>query len=128
MEFFAEVKCPSMNVKQLHKMLTINNLPDLCSAINTIIRDDISRGSIYCLWGEFAINREELVDGIRFSLPNCPNALAWSVTLEKSTDSLIIHCTINKKEHEQDFIDSIEDFILAWKVGLNDYVSGSPAV
>jgi hypothetical protein len=122
MEFFEEIKCSLMNVKQLHKVLSINNLPNLCSSISTIIRDDLSEGSIYCLWGEFDINREELRDGIRFSLPNCPNALAWSITLEKSINSLIIHCAINKKDHNQDFIESIEDFISAWKVGLSQYI------
>lgn len=120
MEFFEEIKCVSTNVKQLHEMLSINNLPKLCSSINTVIRDDISKGSIYCLWGEFDINREELNHGIRFSLPNCPNALAWSITMEKSLEALIIHCTINKKEHDQDFIESINDFILDWKLGLSN--------
>lgn len=118
MEFFAEIKGVSTDVEQLHKMLSIKNLSILCSSIDTVIRDDISEGSIYCLWGEFDINREELKKGIRFSLPHCPNALAWSITLEESLDALIIHCTINKKEHEQDFTESIEDFILSWKVGL----------
>lgn len=118
MEFFAEIKGVSTNVKQLHKILSIKDLSTLCSSIDTVIRDNISEGSIYCLWGEFDINREELKNGIRFSLPYCPNALAWSITLETSLDALIIHCTINKQEHDQDFIESIEDFILAWKVGL----------
>ena len=120
MEFFEEIKHVSINVKQLNKILSISDLPVLCSLINTVIRDDISQGSIYCLWGEFDINREELNYGIRFSLPNCPNALAWSITVEKSIETLIIHCTINKKKHDQDFIESIEEFILAWKIGLSN--------
>ena len=120
MEFFEEIKCESINVKQLHEMLSINDLPTLCSSINTVIRDDISEGSIYCLWGEFDINREELKHGIRFSLPNCPNALTWSITMEKNLGSLMIHCTINKKEPDQDIIESINDFILDWKFGLSN--------
>lgn len=120
MEFFEEIKGVSTDVKQLHEMLSINDLPTLCSSINTVIRNDISGGSIYCLWGEFDINREELKHGIRFSLPNCPNALTWSITMDKNRESLIIHCTINKKEHDQDFIESIKDFILDWKLGLSN--------
>jgi hypothetical protein len=118
MEFFEEIKGVSINVQKLNTMLSIKNLPILCSSINTVIKDDINKGSIYCLWGEFDINREELNYGVRFSLPNCPNALAWSITVEKSNNTLIIHCTINKKEHNHDFIESIEEFLLAWKIGL----------
>ena len=35
---------------------------------------------------------------------------------------LTIHCTINKKEHDQDFTDSIKEFTSDWKIGLNSSI------
>jgi len=56
-------------------------------------------------------------------MPGCPNALAWTITREEG-GSLVIHCTIDKRDHDQDFIDSIKDFVLDWKTGLNQALVG----
>ena len=40
-----------------------------------------------------------------------------SITME-SDHSITIHCTINKNEHDPDFIRSIEEFVYDWKEGL----------
>ena len=116
MEFFEETNQTNIDVLNLQKLLTIKNLPNLCKSITKVISDNKVNGSIYCLWGEFKINREQLKDGIRFSMPDCPNALAWTIT--KDDGKLIIHCTINKKQHDPDFIDSIKEFVDDWKIGL----------
>ena len=124
MEFFEETNQTYVDVPELQKLLAINNLPKLCESITNVIFDNKVNGSIYCLWGEFEINREELKDGIRFSMPKCPNALAWTITTNRN-GTLTIHCTINKKEHDQDFIDSIEEFVSDWKIGLNGVIGRS---
>lgn len=56
-------------------------------------------------------------------MPNCPNTLAWTITKERvgEGDKMLIHCTINKSEHEPDFIQSIEQFVNDWKIGLENY-------
>ncbi|MDX2506942.1 MAG: hypothetical protein QNL62_21050 [Gammaproteobacteria bacterium] len=118
MEFFKEVKIHKINTKHLKKLLTIKTLPELCQSIDTVILDNHNNGQIYCLWGEFSINREELKDGVRFSLPNCPNALAWTITLDADIDTILIHCTINKRVHDKDFVESIEQFIIDWSHGI----------
>ena len=117
MEFFAAVKCAS-DPAALKKQLTIARLPELCASVMTVISDEQIHGTIYCLWGQFKINREELKYGIRFSLPDCPNTLAWSVTFDPATENIIIHLTINKKKHDADFIESIEQFINDWSEGI----------
>lgn len=122
MEFFTEISNYPINVDELKHHLVIKNLPVLCSSITSVLKDDISAGVIYCIWGEFAIHREELQYGVRFSLPSCPNALAWTVTTEGNS-SLMIHCTINKRVQETDFIDSINDFIADWVSGLEQLIS-----
>ena len=62
-----------------------------------------------CIWGNFKINKEIIKNGVIFTLPICPNALAWTITKERigGSDKILIHCTINKPEHEPDFIQSI---------------------
>ena len=116
MEFFAEIKNKNIDKKSLKKKLSIAQLPALCHSIDKVIRDDINNGEIYCIWGDFTINREELNDGVRFSLPNCPNALAWTITCDEERDEILIHCTIAKKQHDADFVESIEQFVADWQI------------
>ncbi len=116
MEFFEEISAPGQDLAALQKQLRIRNLPDLCHSISTILVDNQSSGRIYCLWGEFDVNRENIKHGVRFSLPGCPNALAWTIT---SANNLItVHCTINRKTHDEDFIASIYIFMADWVSGL----------
>ena len=127
MEFFREIKSsPPLDVINLKKLITIKNLPELCSSINSVIKDNISEGVIYCVWGEFRIHREELKYGIRFSMPECPNALAWTITSEQSGQAIVIHCTINKMTHDEDFIQSLKEFVAAWETGISQHIRATP--
>lgn len=118
MEFFEHVENSKLDKERLKQLLSIERLPALCASINSVISDEGETGVIYCLWGEFGINREELEYGVRFSLPKCPNALAWSITTDEDYNHIIIHCTINRKEQEQDLIDSILQFVGDWSKGI----------
>ncbi len=118
MEFFSEagVCCDG---KRLQQDLTIASLPRFCSEIGQVLRDGEHEGEIYCLWGSFRVRREPIRNGVRFTLPGCPNALAWTVTSEASSGSgVVIHCTINRRDHEADFLESIELFVEAWRQGI----------
>jgi len=119
LEFFAEVKNPGLDVNRLKQRLAIAHLPHLSKSIDTVISDDKEKGMIYCIWGEFEINREELKYGVRFTLPHCPNALACTITIDdQDAGNIVIHCSINKKQHDEDFIDSIHQFVSDWAEGL----------
>lgn len=118
MEFFEQVKNSRLDKEQLKQLLSIARLPELCASIDSVISDEGETGVIYCLWGEFAINREKLEYGVRFSLPKCPKALAWSITTDEENNHITIHCTINRKEQEQDLIDSILEFVEDWSKGI----------
>ena len=83
---------------------------------SSLILDNKINGIIYCVWGEFKINREELDYGVRFTLPHCPNSLAWTITYDEENSEITIHCTINKKTHDAAFIESIEQFIADWEI------------
>jgi len=119
MEFFATTII-SASAEDLQRRLTISELPHWCASIETVLSDAKSSGEIYCVWGTFQTHREDLHHGVRFSLPGCPNALQWSVTTGHLPNPrhTVIHLTINRTEQDQDFIDSIQQFVDDWKTGL----------
>jgi hypothetical protein len=119
MEFFANATIPA-SAEDLQRRLTISALPRWCSSVDKVLRDAGLRGEIFCVWGSFLVHREHVNGGVRFSLPGCPNAFQWTVTTGQAPNPrhTVIHATINRTEHDQDFIDSILQFVAAWKAGL----------
>lgn len=119
MEFFATVIIPA-SAAELQRRLTIGELPRWCASIEKVLGDAGSSGEIYCVWGTFRTCREDLRNGVRFSLPGCPNALQWTVTTGHLPDPghTVVHLTINRSEQDQDFLDSIRQFVADWKAGL----------
>lgn len=117
MEFFATAH-RDWTADQLREAITGPRLAECCDSIDRVLEWDSERdtGKIYCLWGQFEVRRESIRDGVRFTLPGCPNALAWTVTAEP--EGMLVHCTINRREHDPDFIESIEMFVEEWRVGL----------
>lgn len=117
MEFYRHIN-KSITSGKLQSALTISDLPKYCASIYEVMHDDGDHGEINCVWGVFNVHREMIQDGVRFTLPGCPNAVAWTVTADKNTGEIVVHLTINKKQHDPDFIESIEEFVEGWKVGL----------
>ena len=125
MEFFASVPldCKEANLQQ---HLQIANLAQGCSLIERVLSAEGERGKIYCLWGQFEVHRETVRGGVRFSLPGCPNALAWTITREEPAQApeILIHCTINRQRHDPDFVASLQAFVEAWRDGLPALLRG----
>ncbi|MEE9355557.1 MAG: hypothetical protein V3U75_08205 [Methylococcaceae bacterium] len=119
MEFYQEVHSENIAVSSLQELLTVNSLETYCDSITEVSSINGDVGDIYCIWGAFTVQRVELKHGVRFSLLSCPHALAWSITLNTENNMLIIHCTIDKKESDQDFSESIEGFVNDWHNGLS---------
>ena len=119
MEFYAHLNKPH-SPAYLQQSLTIDGLPRFCASIDKVLESADDRGRIYCVWGEFSVHRENINGGVRFSLPSCPNAVAWTVTSGHAPEpqQTVVHFTINRPQHDQDFIDSIEVFVADWKQGL----------
>ncbi len=119
MEFFATARIGT-DASALKSQVTLESLPVFCASIDTVLEQAGDSGRIYCVWGEFAVNRETIRDGVRFTLPGCPNALAWTITasLSPEPDAVVIHCTINRRQHDPDFIETIEAFVDDWRQGL----------
>jgi len=118
MEFFQKVYSPNFDAKHLKNLLTLNSLPKLCASISEVAVHDDNNVDIYCVWGEFNVRREEIRYGVRFSLLNCPHALAWTITFNQENQNIIIHCTIDKTEQDSDFVESIHDFVEDWANGI----------
>ena len=120
MEFFQEVPSTDLDIIALKNLLTINNLTGLCASISSVTSSDDVAADIYCIWGSFSLRREEIRYGVRFSLLNCPHALAWTITFNNESQNIVIHCTIDKKEEDQDFVDSIYEFVADWSTGIRN--------
>ena len=48
------------------------------------------------------------------------NAFAWTATtgFPPAPDKVVIHCTINRREHDADFVSTIEQFTDDWRQAL----------
>ena len=118
MEFYAFADM-SANSAQLQEALTITRLTTFCASVDEVYADHGDSGDIYCLWGSFVVNREPIRDGVRFSLPGCPNALAWTVAINlEAPGQVVVHCTINRRKPDPDFAESIRQFVDDWTHGL----------
>jgi hypothetical protein len=120
MEFFSILPA-NPAPEALQKLITIKSLSQLCDSIMSVITAGEHSGEIYTIWGQFQVNRELIKHGVRFSLPSCPNGFAWTITQESNNrqgGEIVIHATINRSQHEADFIESIETFVSDWSQGL----------
>jgi len=72
------------------------------------------------LWGEFLISYDKIKGGIRFTLLDCPNGLAWTITtgFPPARDKIIIHATINRTQKPEEFIEEVDEFLDEWEAGL----------
>jgi hypothetical protein len=122
MEFFSTTIIPT-SAADLQRRLTISELPLWCASIEKVLRDEKTSGEIYSVWGVFETNRELLQNGVRFSLTSCPMAMQWTVTTGHQPNPLhtVIHCSINRTEQDPEFIDTLQQFVDDWKIGLETH-------
>jgi hypothetical protein len=120
MEFFAHARVSATGA-ELQERVAVPALPDLCASVDAVLEAaGADQGVIYCVWGQYRVHREAIAGGVRFTLPDCPNALAWTVTTDQPPDPgvVVVHCTIARTEHDPDFVESLEQFVTDWRQGL----------
>ena len=120
-EFFAIADIETK--PEILQELTVHKLNQYCADIDKVLHiENDNSADVYCVWGEFTVHRQVINGGVRFSLPDRPNASAWTITtgFEPEPKKVVIHGTINRTEHDADFIESIQLFIHSWKVGLEN--------
>ena len=123
MEFFSIVDV-STTEEAIQEKLTLENLEKFCESIFPMEDhpEVILTGG---MWGEFIVRRDAIMGGVRFSMLNCPNALAWSITYgyPPARDKIIIHLTINRERKQQEFLDEIHLFMEDLNKGLRSFMS-----
>ncbi len=118
MEFFKIVDVQTSE-KEIQEKLTLAKLEDYCESIFPL-----ESGNELCLiggmWGEFTLRRDQIMGGVRFSMLDCPNALAWTLTTgyPPARDKLVVHLTINREKKQDVFIEEIHQFLADIKKGL----------
>ena len=123
MEFFKVVDV-RITEETIQENLTLGNLEEFCESIFPL--DDNPE---VCLtggmWGEFTVRRDPIMGGIRFSMLNCPNALAWTITTgyPPAREKAVIHLTINRERKQEEFVEEIHQFLEDLQTGLQSYFS-----
>ena len=119
MEFFAIANI-NMDQEDIREKITLAALPEYCESFALV--DCLAKDScdVESIWGRFQVTRQEITGGLRFTMPTCPNCFTWTITsgLPPTPEKVVIHSTFNRREHEQWFIESMEEFVVQWKAGL----------
>ena len=118
MEFFKIVEITSSEA-ELWKSLSLQNIEQFCPCIFPLGKgDEICK--IGGIWGEFTLRRDEIMGGVRYSMLDCPNALAWTITTgyPPVREKVIIHLTINRERKAPEFLEEIRDFLEEMEEGL----------
>ena len=124
MEFYA-VASIEMSPMAIQRAIHVSKLAELCESIEKVLSHHGDRGEIYCIWGEFKVHRELIRQGVRFTLPGCPNAMQWTITAATDEPGCVrIHGTIDRPQHDPDFVDSLQQFVDDWKQGLESGKAG----
>lgn len=120
MEFFRIVDKAS-NEKEIREKINFNSISDIYPDIIVLggNKDEFQIGSF---WGEFTLRRDKIMGGLRFSMLDCPNAVAWTITAgyPPAPNNIVIHLTINRQEKPQEFVDEISELLDGWKKGIEN--------
>ena len=123
MEYFKIVDVESPE-KVIHEKLTLGKLELFCESVFPLDNgEDIC--SIGGMWGEFTLRRDKIMGGVRFSMLDCPNALAWTVTTgyPPAREKVVIHLTINRERKQEEFVEEIHEFLKDLQAGLQSFLS-----
>ena len=123
MEFFKIVDVRTTE-KAVQKKLTLGNLEEFCESIFPL-EDNPDVCLTGGMWGEFTVRRDEIMGGIRFSMLNCPNALAWTITTgyPPAREKAVIHLTINRDKKQEEFVEEIHLFLEDLGNGIESFFS-----
>ena len=127
MEFFRFIKVKTQD-QTIQNELTIDNLELISNEIFVIGDQNKREAEIGGIWGEFTLTRDIIRGGLRFALVECPNALTWTITTGKhsESDAIFIHLTINRQQINESFIEEINEFLDDQCVCLENYFNSQP--
>ena len=123
MEYF-KIADVSATEELVQQRISLQNLELFCDSIFPL-----DSGEDICpiggMWGEFTLRRDKIMGGVRFSMLDCPNALAWTVTTgyPPAREKVVIHLTINRERKQEEFVDEIHEFLKDLQTGLQSFLS-----
>ncbi len=123
MEFFKIVDISSTE-EQIQQNLILANLELFCESIFPL-----DNGKDICpiggMWGDFTLRRDQIMGGVRFSMLDCPNALAWTITTgyPPAREKVVVHLTINRERKQEEFVEEIKQFLEDLQVGLLSFLN-----
>ena len=123
MEFFEFAKVAT-TAEGIRNVITIETLPEVCEEIESIDEmEELGRVIYFHQWGRYHIKCDEVMGGVRFWVPDCPNALAWTVTTgyPPHPEQIVLHGTFNRPAHSDEFIFATESLLRAFKKGLEQF-------
>ncbi len=126
MEFF-EFAAVATTAEGIRETLTVDALPGFCEEVESVDEVEALGRVIYFLqWGRYHIRCDEVMGGVRYWVPDCPNSLAWTVTTgyPPYPDRIVLHATINRTNHDPEFIDATKALLVALKQGLESTPEG----
>ncbi len=106
--------------QEIQQKVRLDNMPDFCELIYYRMGSQGELCKFDTLWGQFHLRREKINGGVRFTMPDCPNGLSLTITTGHPPEpqKVFVHCTINRLEHDPNFIETLEDFVKSWVAGL----------
>ena len=106
--------------QEIQQQVRLDNMPDFSESIYYLMESHGELCKFDTLWGQFHLRREKINGGVRFTMPDCPNALSLTITTGHPPDSrkVFVYCTINRLEHNPKFIETLEDFVRGWVTSL----------
>ena len=118
MEFFKLVDIKTSE-ESIQEKIRLENLEEFCESMFPL-EDRAEVCLTGGMWGEFLVRRDPIMGGVRFSMLNCPNALAWTITTgyPPARDQVVIHLTINRERKKEEFLEDIHHFLEDLKSGL----------
>jgi len=110
--------------QELKNQLKLQDLESFCESVFPS-SDGKEICSIGGMWGDFTLRRDEIMGGVRFSMLDCPNALAWTFTCgyPPARESVVIHLTINRMRKQEEFVEEIHQFMGDLERGLQSKFS-----
>jgi len=120
MEFF-EYADILTSQEEIRNKVSIDTLPLFCEAVEAVdAAEELGRVIYFRHWGRFHLQKEDIMGGVRFSVPDCPNALAWTVTTgyPPYPEKIVLHGTINRLAHDPEFIAATQALLATLKTGL----------
>lgn len=122
MEFFHHIDL-QITAADIQKAVCFDKLDKVMPSMFVIekIGENVLAGTI---WGEFMVSLDKITGGVRMSLLDCPNALAWTITTgyPPIRKQITIHVTINRTRKSEEFTQEIQEFIEDWRTGISSFL------